>query len=99
MPYIYGMGSAIKSKNFHIPLHENIYLELRQVAEVLKKPATQIVRDVIGSWLKERKKAAIRQKLIEYVNANAGSRHDFDPELEAAGIEHIIKQEKGIKEE
>ncbi len=89
------MKATIRNKNFHVPLPDDTYLALREAAERLKKPATQIVRDVVESWIKEWKKEILRQELVAYVETNAGSRYDLDPELEAAGVDHLLKTEEG----
>ncbi len=94
LPYTESMKSAARTKNFHVPLPDETYFELREVAHDLNQPATQIARDVIQTWLKQRKKEALRQQLTAYVSVNAGSRYDMDPELEAAGIEHLSDPEK-----
>jgi hypothetical protein len=89
--------SVSKQKNFHVPLSNDTYLALRAAAHVTGRPATQIARNLIESWLKERKKELLNQELAAYVQENAGSRFDIDPELEAAGIEHLIKKKGRLK--
>lgn len=83
-----------KTKNFHVPLPEPVYFELREAAENMQKPATQMVRDMIESWLIKRRKAKLNQELKTYVEAHAGTQFDIDPELEAAGCEHLLGQKK-----
>ena len=41
------------TRNFHVPLPESTYRELREIAEQLHRPATQLGREAIESWLKE----------------------------------------------
>ncbi|MGK5083169.1 hypothetical protein WDW37_07665 [Bdellovibrionota bacterium FG-1] len=91
------MRSAAKSTNFHVPLPEETYSELREASQDLNRPATQLVREVIQTWLKQRKKEVLRQQLAAYVSTHSGTRYDLDPELEAAGIEHLLDQEAGAK--
>ena len=45
-------------KNFHLPLPEGTYDELRAEAERVHLPATTVAREAISSWLRARKKTA-----------------------------------------
>ena len=44
-------------KNFHLPLPEATYAELRTEAERVQLPATTVAREAIVFWLRARKKA------------------------------------------
>jgi hypothetical protein len=87
MPYSYGM----RSQNFHLPLPAEIYMELRKAAEELHAPATQIVRSVLESWLRERKKKALHQQITLYAEAVAGTEFDLIEDLESASTEHLFQ--------
>jgi len=52
-----------------------------------KRPATTLARQAIESWLRERKKAAVREAIAAYAAESAGSSADLDPALEAASLE------------
>ena len=88
------MKAATKSKNFHVPLPEDVYLSLKRVAEVSKTPATQLARDAISRWLKEEEKNALSMQISEYAKRNAGSADDLDSDLEKASIEHLLGKKK-----
>ena len=78
-------------KNFHLPLPEGTYEELRAEAERAQLPATTVAREAISSWLRARKKTARRQAVMEYAARMAGTRFDLDPILEAAAIEELMR--------
>jgi hypothetical protein len=85
MPQYNGM------KNFHLPLPEGTYEELRAEAERARIPATTAAREAISVWLQARKKAATRRAIAEYAAKMAGTRLDLDPELEAAAVEELLR--------
>jgi hypothetical protein len=85
------MRSAISKghiKNFHLPLPAAVYEALRQEAAALRKPATVVAREAIEEWLRERRRAAVREAIAAYAAAHAGTRADLDPDLERASLEH-----------
>ncbi len=84
-------------KNFHLPLPEATYEELRAAARRAQLPATTVAREAISSWLRARKKAARRQAVREYAAHMAGTRFDLDPLLEAAGIEELMRPDQEAK--
>ena len=79
-------GHEVAVKNFHLPLPEGTYTELRAEAERARLPATTVAREAISSWLRARRKAARRQAVAEYATRTAGTRFDLDPVLEAAAL-------------
>ena len=84
-------------KNFHLPLPEETYADLRAEAEREKIPATTIAREAISSWLRAKKKIARRNSIQVYAAQMAGTSFDLDPQLEAAGIEEMLKMQKAEK--
>lgn len=84
-------------KNFHLPLPEGTYTELRAEAQRAQLPATTVAREAISSWLRARKKAARRQAVLEYATRTAGTRFDLDPVLEAAAIEELMRMDQEAK--
>ncbi len=84
------MSDAIRrgaTRNFHLPLPEALYRALREEATALGQPATAVARDVIATWLRERRKSMVREAVAAYAAASAGSAADLDPALESAGLE------------
>lgn len=79
------MVSAVK--NFHLPLPEDLYAALREEATALKQPATVIAREAIEAWLRERRRASVRESIAAYAARHAGTTADLDPALEAASLE------------
>jgi hypothetical protein len=73
-------------RNFHLPLPENVYQALRDEAAAVKQPATVIARQAIEAWLRERRKAAVREAIAVYAAEHGGTAADLDPALEAAGV-------------
>ena len=90
-------SSPAAMKNFHLPLPEGTYDELRAEAERARLPATTVAREAISSWLRARKKTARRQAVMEYAARMAGTQFDLDPLLEAAAIEELGRTDRGAK--
>jgi hypothetical protein len=76
-------------KNFHLPLPEQIHAQLRAEAERTQVPATTLAREAIDEWLRQQMKAARHAAITAYAEGMAGTEFDLDPDLEAAGIEHL----------
>jgi hypothetical protein len=83
------MKPAIRQslRNFHVPLPDAVYEALRQEATQLRKPATAVAREVIEAWLRERKRAVVREAIATYAVKHAGTAADLDPALEKASLE------------
>jgi predicted DNA-binding protein len=79
-------------KNCHIPLPNNLYSRLKKEAKQSKQPVTKLVRYAVESWLEQQQSLMIEEELTKYVNSCAGSKHDLDPDLEAASIDHLINE-------
>ena len=84
-------------KNFHVPLPEETYSQLRAAAERAEIPATTLAREAIDSWLRAYAREQRHLAIAEFAAKNAGTDLDLDPALEAAGIEHLTKPAKGRK--
>ena len=84
-------------KNFHLPLPERTYAELRTHAERMQVPATSLAREAIDLWLRQQLRKARHEAIASYAAEMAGSNLDLDPELESAGIEQLIETSKSAK--
>ena len=80
-------------KNFHLPLSEEVYAALREQAAALSRPATVIAREAIEAWLRERRRASVREAIAEYAAKHAGTMTDLDPALEAAAL-HLLRKRR-----
>jgi hypothetical protein len=78
-------------RNFHLPLSEGTYAELRTEAERVQLPATTVAREAIAFWLKARKKVERQNAIAAYAAEMAGTRFDLDKSLESAAIEQLTK--------
>jgi hypothetical protein len=87
------MDSRGCCENFHLPLPEGTYAELRAEAERAQIPATTIAREAISEWLRARKKAARRRAVMEYAANMAGTRFDLDPRVESAAVEELMRMD------
>ncbi|MGH7335798.1 MAG: hypothetical protein ACREKS_24220 [Candidatus Rokuibacteriota bacterium] len=74
-------------RNFHLPLPEDVYQALREQAAALEQPATVVAREAIEAWLREHRKALLREAIAAYAAEHAGTTADLDPALEKAGLE------------
>jgi len=80
-------------KNFHLPLPDQVYEELKAEAQLSRLPATSMARLAIQTWLAARKKAARKQAISAYAAEMAGTEFDLDPRLEAASLELLFDRE------
>jgi len=78
-------------KNFHLPLPEGTYTQLREEAERAQVPATALAREAIDCWLRQQARKARHDGIAAYAAEMAGTDLDLDGDLEAAGIEHLRK--------
>jgi predicted transcriptional regulator len=90
VPLIYGIVSVMK--NFHVPLPDETYMQLRAAAERSNVPATSLAREAIDSWLRQQFRKAQHEAIASFASESAGTSFDLDPDLEAAGIEHLLKE-------
>jgi hypothetical protein len=84
-------------KNFHLPLPERTYTDLRAEAERAQVPATALAREAIDWWLRQQLRKARHDQIAAYAAEMAGTDLDLDPDLEAAGIEHLVKAGRTTK--
>ena len=78
------------TKNFHLPLPEALYDELRVAARDAGQPATRLAQELMRAGLDEWRRARRRREIAAYARQVAGSREDLDPELERAGIKPLV---------
>jgi hypothetical protein len=76
-------------KNFHLPLPDDTYEQLRAAAVRSNTPATALAREAIDFWLKQQLRRARHDAIAAYAAETAGTVLDLDADLEAAGIEHL----------
>jgi len=76
-------------KNFHLPLPEQTYTQLRAEAERAQVPATTLAREAIDLWLRHQMRKARHRAIAAYAAEVAGTPLDLDPDLEVAAIEHL----------
>lgn len=88
---------GIVMKNFHLPLPENTYAHLRAEAERAQVPATTLAREAIDWWLRQQLRNARHDAIAAYAAEVADTPLDLDPDLESAGIEHLVKTGKTTK--
>jgi hypothetical protein len=81
-------------KNFHLPLPEQTYSQLRTESERTRIPATTLAREAIDQWLRDQRRMARHTAITAYAEEMAGTEFDLDLDLESAGIEHLVKMDK-----
>jgi len=82
-------------KNFHVPLPEQTYDNLRAEAERAQVPATILAREAIDAWLRQQMRKTRHEAIAAYAAEMAGTDLDLDLDLESAGIEHLLKTGQG----
>lgn len=84
-------------RNFHLPLPDQTYSQLRAEAERLQAPATALAREAIDLWLRQQMRQARHDGIAAYAAEMSGTAFDLDADLEAAGVEHLIQTDKAAK--
>jgi hypothetical protein len=84
-------------KNFHLPLPDDTYEDLRAAAKRSKVPATAIAREAIDFWLRQQLRKARHDAIAAFAAETAGTDLDLDDRLEAAGIEQLMTTGKELK--
>jgi hypothetical protein len=84
-------------KNFHLPLPEHTWSQLKAEAGRTQLPATTLAREAIDAWLKVQRRRARRDAISAYAAEMAGTHFDLDRELESAAIEHLVKTTRARK--
>lgn len=82
---IHGMAKVVR--NFHLPLSEPLYRRLQDAAARANQPATTVARYALEHWLREHRKAVVREAIAAYAAEVGGSRDDLDRAFEAASLE------------
>jgi hypothetical protein len=77
-------------RNLHVPLPADLYDRLRAEARRCREPATELAREAIAGWLREREARALGQAIRAYAAEVAGSPADLDEDLEAAALQHLL---------
>jgi len=80
-------------KNFHLPLPEGTYNQLRSEAEKENLPATVLAREAIDAYLRERRRAETDLAITAYAMAVAGSEDDLHTGFESAAVESWLGHE------
>jgi predicted transcriptional regulator len=88
---------AAASRNFHVPLPDEIYRALRSEAGRRRQAATALVREAVEDWLERRRAETLHADIAEYAARHAGTPADLDPALEAAGIDALIENTRTSK--
>jgi hypothetical protein len=84
-------------KNFHLPLPEQTYAQLRAEADRMQVPATTLAREAVDWWLRQQFRKARQDGIRAYAKEMAGTHLDLDSELESAAIEHLVKAGKAAR--
>lgn len=80
-------------KNFHLPLPDEVYDDLRLEAQRSRMPATSMARQAIQAWLAARKKASRNRAIKAYAVKMAGTEFDLDRALERATLDLLLESE------
>ena len=81
-------------RNFHAPLPESTYVKLKHESKRLGRPATEIARVAIESWLRKQERLALSAAISQYAGSRAGTRDDLDTDLEQAGLQVLAGMEE-----
>ena len=79
-------------RNFHVPLPLGTYHELKREAARVRRPATKLIREVIETWLEQRRHEQLHQAIANYAAQHAGTALDLDPELEQVAVSQLLEE-------
>ena len=82
-----------KSRNFHVPLPEDLYDRLRAESRRREVPATHMVREAVEVWLDDAERETQRRGIAAYTDEMAGTTADLDEDLMEASLEHLDAEE------
>lgn len=77
-------------KNFHLPLPEDLYGDLRAEAERSGVTATTLARQALEEWLRQKRRSHLRRAIETYATEVAGTPDDLDEELESAAAARLL---------
>ena len=86
------MSDAIR--NFHLPLPESLYAELKEEARKRQRPATAVARGAIAVWLRSVRRSEVSEATAAYATKHGRTEADLDEALEAAGIESWLNTDR-----
>ena len=75
---------------FTFPLSEELYQQLQEETRRQHKPATQLARQAIATWLQQQRETTLHEAIRHYAEQIASTEMDLDVELEAAAIEQLL---------
>lgn len=81
-------------KNFHLPLPEDLYGDLRAEAERSSVTATTLARQALEEWLRQKWRSHLRRAIEAYAAEAAGSTDDLDEGLESAAVARLMIDEE-----
>jgi predicted DNA-binding protein len=79
--------SSIGKKNLHVPLPADLHEDLKAQAQRVGEPATVLARKAIEERIHTLKREQIADEIAAYAREVAGTVDDFDPAIEAAGLD------------
>jgi hypothetical protein len=80
-------------RNFHLPLPDRVYDDLKLEAERNHMPTTSMGRHAIQAWLAARKRAVRKEAITAYASEMADTEFDLDGDLERATVELLVQGE------
>lgn len=80
-------------RTFHLPLPDDLHEALRREATADHRPATEVARDALAGWLQARQRERMAKEIHQFALELAGTELDLDPELEQAGVEHLVARD------
>jgi hypothetical protein len=92
----HGIIKAMKNatKNFHVPLPEALYSELREQAERSGQAATAAAREAIAEWLAQRRRMELHEEIAAYAAKARGTAEDLDRALEREAARQLRKDSR-----
>ena len=77
-------------RSFRLPLPDDVHEALRREATADHRPATELARDTLTGCLQASQRERVAKEIRRFALDFAGTELDIDPELEQAGVEHLI---------
>ncbi len=83
--------SSKSTRNFHLPLPEDLYSKLMHLSRNSAQPATVLARKALRFWFEQLEKEELDRQIREYACSVSGTDCDLDEELESSAMEFLLE--------
>jgi hypothetical protein len=82
-------------RTFNLSLPDDLHEALRREATADHRPATELACDALTGCLQARQRERVAKEIQRFALDFSGKELDFDPDLEQAGVAHLLARDAG----